>query len=488
MEAAVAVRPGRAPSEAIDVDRFLADPSECFGQSLTRLMSMTPETVAALQLAGLKRRFAGFRTALPMLQRLADSQGIDAIEQLDDVLPLLFDHSTYKSYPASLLEKQRFTALTAWLGKLTTVDLSGVDASQCRSIDQWLQLLRTETPLSICHTSGTTGTLSFLPWSKREWRVMTGQFTMLFFRRFGEDGPSLRLPLNVPCVYPFFRHGGMAHTLVNDHFAEFVAGSEERFHAAYPGWLSSDLLLLAARRRAAAARGELDSFKASPELEARREEFEAQQRDMPRHIAAFSDMVLSKLAGQRIFMTATSNLLYGMAERGLKDGARKLFHPSSVIVTGGGGKGMVLPDDWQTPVREFFGADRINLGYGMSEMCAPFASCELGHYHVNPWIIPYMLDPDTNTPLPRSGTVSGRFAFYDLMPDTRWGGFITGDEVTMTWQDQPCACGRSAPYLHNGITRLSQKAKHADGEEKLSCGSTAGAYEEALDFLNDGTA
>ena len=112
MEAAVAVRPGRAPSEAIDVDRFLADPSECFGQSLTRLMSMTPETVAALQLAGLKRRFAGFRTALPMLQRLADSQGIDAIEQIDDVLPLLFDHSTYKSYPASLLEKQRFTALT----------------------------------------------------------------------------------------------------------------------------------------------------------------------------------------------------------------------------------------------------------------------------------------------------------------------------------------------------------------------------------------
>ncbi len=488
MEAIAAVRATGARSETIDIDRFLADPTECFEQSQTRLMGMAPETVAALQLAGLKRRFARFRCTLPMLQRLADSQGIDAIDDVSDVLPLLFDHSTYKSYPASLLEKQRFAALTNWLGKLTTVDLSGVDASNCRSVDQWMQLLRAETPLSICHTSGTSGTLSFLPWSKREWRVMTGQFTTLFFRQFGDEAPPLKLPLNVPCVYPFFRHGGMAHTIVNDYFAEFVAGSEERFHAAYPGRLSADLLLLAARRRAAAARGEVDTFKLGPELEARREEFEVQQRDMPQHIAEFSGAVLSRLAGQRIFMTATSNLLYSMAERGLKGGLRKLFHPSSVIVTGGGGKGMVLPDDWQAPVKEFFGADRINLGYGMSEMCAPFASCEHGHYHVNPWIIPFMLDPDTNLPLPRTGTVTGRFAFYDLMPDTRWGGFITGDEVTLSWEGLPCACGRTAPYLHSRIIRLSQKAKHADGEEKLSCGGAPGAYEEALDFLNDGAA
>lgn len=469
--------------EAIDVERFLADPGECLGQSQTRLFSFSREALADLQLAGLKRRFATFRPSLPMLRKLADSQQIDSIDRLDEVLPLLFDHSTYKSYPASLLDRQRFDLLTGWLAKLTTVDLSGFDASGVRSVDEWMQKLRDETPLSICHTSGTTGSFSFLPWSQREWRVMTAQFTPLFFRRFGEDGPPLPLPHNMPCIYPFFRRGGMAHTLVNDYFAAFIAGDESRYHAAYPGYLSADLLLLAARMRAAAAKGE--TLQVSPELDARRAEFEAQQRDMPRHLAEFSSRLVSELAGQRIFIMATSPLLLAMAERGLAQNQRGVFHPDSVIVTGGGGKGVVLPDDWQQKVLDFLGVDRINMGYGMSEMSGAFPMCAHGHYHVLPWVIPFVLDPDTNEPLPRSGTVTGRFAFYDLMPDTRWGGFITGDEVTLSW-DRPCACGRAAPYLHAGIQRLSHKAKHADGEEKLSCASTAGVYEEALDFLNGG--
>lgn len=470
-------------TKAVDVERFLADPGECFGQSQTRMLGLPPETLAALQLAALQHRYASFRQPLPMLKKLADSQNIEAIRRLDDVLPLLFDHSTYKSYPASLLDKQRFDLLTNWLAKLTTVDLSGFDASKIRSVDEWMQKLREQTPLSICHTSGTTGSFSFLPWSQREWRVMTAQFTPLFFRRFGEDGPPLPLPHNMPCIYPFFRYGGMSHTIVNDYFAEFVAGDESRYHAAYPGRLSADLMLLAARRRAALAKGE--TLSVSPELDARREEFEAQQRDMPRHLAEFSSRLVSELAGQRVFIMATSPLLVSMAERGLANGQRGVFAADSVIVTGGGGKGVVLPDDWQQKVLDFLGVDRINMGYGMSEMSGAFPMCEHGHYHALPWIIPFVLDPDTNEPLPRSGTVTGRFAFYDLMPDTRWGGFITGDEVTITW-DTPCACGRSAPHLHGSIQRLSQKAKHADGEEKLSCAGTAGVYEEALDFLNGG--
>ena len=97
-----------------------------------------------------------------------------------------------------------------------------------------------------------------------------------------------------------------------------------------------------------------------------------------------------------------------------------------------------------------------------------------------------MFDPETGRPFPRRGIVTGRFAFYDLLPDTRWGGFVTGDEVTMTW-DAHCACGRTGPYLAADIQRIS--AKRIDsGEEKLNCAASTESYTEALDFLNDGLA
>ena len=414
-----------------------------------------------------------------MMDKLADLQNVNAIEKINDVLPLLFDHATYKSYPSSLLEKHKYPQLTTWLGKLTTIDLSTVDVSKCRSIDDWLITLNRETPLAVCHTSGTSGSMSFLPWSKVEWNQLLESFAMLYCEDYG---PQTRLPLDLDCIYPFFRSGGLSHTVINDAIVHVIAGAEERLHAAYPQRLSADLLLMATRRRAAAAKGTLDTFVASPELEARHEEFAKQQREMPDHIARFFEDMRSKLAGKRVFVLATSNLLYKLADDGLKKGLRKVFAPDSVLITGGGGKGMVLPDNWADMVKEFFGVTRINNNYGMSELMGQFASCTHGNHHGVPWLIPFILDDDYK-PLSRKGRVTGRMAMYDLYLHTRWGGFITGDEVTMEW-DAPCACGQVSPYVVQGsIRRFSEKTGDG-GEEKLSCAAAPDAYAEALDFLN----
>lgn len=136
-----------------------------------------------------------------MMDKLADLQNVNAIEKINDVLPLLFDHATYKSYPSSLLEKHKYPQLTTWLGKLTTIDLSTVDVSKCRSIDDWLITLNRETPLAVCHTSGTSGSMSFLPWSKVEWNQLLESFAMLYCEDYG---PQIRLPLDLDCIYPFF--------------------------------------------------------------------------------------------------------------------------------------------------------------------------------------------------------------------------------------------------------------------------------------------
>src|SRR3546814_15619568 len=87
----------------------------------------------------------------------------------DLLAPLLYPHTVYKSYPISYLERARFDKLTKWLGGLTTVDISNVNASGIESIDDWLDLLDAETPLTVAHTSGTTGKLSFVPRTKEQW-------------------------------------------------------------------------------------------------------------------------------------------------------------------------------------------------------------------------------------------------------------------------------------------------------------------------------
>jgi hypothetical protein len=269
-------------------------------------------------------------------------------------------------------------------------------------------------------------------------------------------------------------------------FVKLIAGSEARFHAAYPGRLSADLLLLAARRRAAEAKGQPDQFTIGPEIAVRRAEFEAQQRDMPQHLQHFFATICTQFGGTRVFVQATSNLLVTLAERGLKENTRGVFASDSVIVTGGGGKGTILPADWEAMVKEFLGVNQLFLNYGMSEMSGLYTRCDFGHYHAPPWNIPFILDVDTNKPLPRSGSATGRFAFFDLLPDSRWGGFITGDHVTMEW-DSACPCGRTTAYLAGPIQRVSA-IRDTAGEEKINCASTPAAYEEALDFLKDGIA
>src|SRR3546814_4886096 len=72
---------------------------------------------------------------LSVLDKLAREQGIEEIRTLEDLAPLLYPHTVYKSYPISYLERARFDKLTKWLGGLTTVDISNVDASGIESIE-----------------------------------------------------------------------------------------------------------------------------------------------------------------------------------------------------------------------------------------------------------------------------------------------------------------------------------------------------------------
>ena len=451
------------------------DPTAFFNHSVTEMGSIPRDELEALQLKALQARFTSLRDKVPMLTKLADEQSITQLNTFDDVVPLLFEHTIYKSYPSSLLEKGRFTQINKWLNKLSAHDLSSVDVSDCKSIDDWLMKMETETSLRICHSSGTTGTMSFLPHSEDEYDMLGKAMTMTNLQRFGE--PISEAAVDV--IFPNFRTGSGSSLRGNDLMVKHISKGEERFHAAYEGRMSSDVLYLAARIRAAQSKGTLDRLQIDDNLLARKKEFEEVEANMPTHMAAFYSEKFEALRGRRVYISCPWNLLHDMAKAGLEQGQEAMFSSDSIVFTGGGSKGLVQPEGWEDDVCRFMGVSSLQMGYGMSEVMAIHPMCSHGHYHIVPWVIPFVLDPDTSKVLPRKGKVTGRAAFYGLLARHAWGGFITGDEITIDW-DTPCGCGQTSVHLDPVIQRFTDKT---GDDDKITCAATADAQAEAMTFL-----
>ncbi len=70
----------------------------------------------------------------------------------------------------------------------------------------------------------------------------------------------------------------------------------------------------------------------------------------------------------------------------------------------------------------------------------------------------------------------------DLVPETYWGGIVTGDEVTLGGWDIPCRCGRLGPYVEPTIARL---ALQHGGDDKINCAGAPAAHERAMEYLTD---
>ena len=164
----------------------------------------------------------------------------------------------------------------------------------------------------------------------------------------------------------------------------FTGGDESKFHALYPEAIDTDLMFLASKMRAAASRGELDRLVIDPALAARKDEFIAMQARQPADLDKFFATLADELRGKKVFMTGTYNLMYDMAKAGLDRGIKNAFANDSAILTGGGTKGFVLPDNYMEVIRDFLGVDRIQQGYGFSEQSAFHWGCSEGRYHVQP--------------------------------------------------------------------------------------------------------
>lgn len=468
---------------AQSVRTFMDSPLTYFGESITPMHTIGRAELGDLQREAMIVRFAEHREQIEMVRKLADRLGISAVDKFDDVVPLMFSHTAYKSYPAALIDNNRWDLMTRWLGKLTSYDLSKVDVDGCDSIDEWLDRLEAQTPLQIVTSSGTTGTFSVIP--KDVPTTIEGMhiWKNMVFQTFGKSPTEDELNPVVDVIWPNFAEGRFGMTrMVPWMKREFTGGDDSRFHALYSGAMDTDLMFLANKMRAAAAKGELDRLQLDPKLAARKDEFIALQQRQMTEVPEFVERLTHELRGKRVFMTSTYNLMYNLAAAGLEKGTCAEFASNSAIGTGGGAKGQVLPEGYMDVIREFYGGVKIQEGYAFSEHNGVHFACDEGRYHLQPWVIPFILDPDTSDPLPRAGRQTGQFAVYDLVNQSHWGGVITGDEVTIDW-DLECPCGRTSHALEHTIARFSEK--NDSQEDKISCAATHEVQHEAIDFLKD---
>jgi len=455
------------------------DPGDAAGwaaQPFETLFSLSSADTAAPQLQALVQRFERLRPAVSALDALATRQGVDWIESFEDAAPLLFDHRVYKSYPMSVIEKRQFDRLTAWLRRLTTHDVTAIPMDGVTSVDRWLERLDGHGMIML-HSTGTTGKLSFLPRSRAEW---SGWVESFFEATRASSGVDRRKEA-LPTFYPGYRMGNTTGTKMQRIFGELSAEGEEGRHCLYEYAISSDLLSLAARLRTAEERGELDKLDIDPELFEERAKLIEAGRRREHDLERWFTKLAEEFRGQRVRINGVTGDLVRLALKGREQGVECEFAPGSVLFTSGGLKGLNDPPaDWEQLLKDFFGVDRLSSIYGMTECMGYAPLCSAGYYHFFPYTIPLLLDPDGNV-LPRQGVQTGRFAFVDLLAESYWGGFITGDRITMHW-DEDCACGWKGPRLDRNIARFSELE---GGDDKISCAGSEEMYSEFMDYVSN---
>ena len=465
-----------------DLDTVLHDPAKMLEIGTERLWSIDYDAVEQFQLETIARRFAELRDRLGVLHNLAEDIGIAEIGSIADITALCFPHTTYKSYAEKFIENKDFVKLTNWLSAFTTHDLKAVDTSACTSMEEWISLLEEHTPIRPMCSSGTSGKISFFPKSTDE--QLFSHYAYIFgnsgYRGEADCGLADR-QVDFFCPWPVASgHHNLptAFRILRDFHYAGVPG--KHVFTIGEGHWDLDMHWLSAKLQAAANRGETMQLDAS-QAELRDRLREVREQEVLTKDAgwdAFLNELIVGHAGKRVFIMAAAPQLYSIAlECEKRDLTIRLTADSYIQAGGGSGlRGTAFPDDWMDVCRRRI-PHPYNEVYGMSEVNAVARLCSEGQFHFPPWIFMSVLDPDTGAPLGREGDVVGRLALFDLLPQTYWGGCISGDRVTVHFSGE-CGCGRKGPRMERDIARYSSMKD----DDKITCAVSAGAYERATDL------
>ncbi len=420
--------------------------------------------VQALQIEALNERFQERKDSLKLLTHRASEAGTTEIRSLDDMVPLLFPHTAYKSYPESFLMEEKWERLTRWLGTVSPYPIQQIDYSGIADIDDWIARLEAVGHFISC-SSGTTGKSAMLIASQKDmdWSKLdtVGVFSWGSGVKPQQDrkmigcAPVAAVPKNL--------------TIGEAQRAAFCHPDWPRFNYPVPPITVGSLTKMVVMRK------KISDGTATPQEIA---DFEATSQERQKVLDAAIDIAADEIIANRDKKLMVSGLwsgLYAVAKVVREKGyAAKDFHPDNCIYVGGGLKRALLPPDYREFVHQTFNIpdNRDFQNYSMQELNSGMPKCQKGdRYHIPPWIVPVILNRDGDALAGEAkGEVEGRAAFFDLSMDGRWGGVISGDKISIDYGH--CACGQKGPSVRNTIARYAD----LEGDDKIGCAGTIDAY------------
>jgi hypothetical protein len=415
-----------------------------------------------LQLEAARERFAELRPRIRVLDQRAKDVGVSDIGKLDDLVPALFAHTAYKSYPKSFVDKGQWDRLTLWFSTVSAAPMDGVDLDGVADVDDWITRLEAAGHF-LFSSSGTSGKASFIDQNQGD----IDRIADLLTRIWGWPSPPPRD--NSRPLFSLTPSAGPARLV--------YAFQAQAKYTGRPGaiyTLTDEPIRMAELNRIMRLQQALASGRATPgqvaEFEAGIADRAGDMRENYRRIARALDAHRREPVVFHGSWPQVWSLMEVCRELGIAEGG---FHPDSIYLGSGGTKGLTLPGDYQEQVARFFAGARRYRGYGMSETSTHSPVCADGRFHVPPWLTLFILDETGESVryLP-SGPVTGRAAYWDPVWDGHWGGTISGDWITADYGR--CSCGRPGPTVADSIRR----AKDVIGvdDDKISCAGAIEAY------------
>lgn len=422
-----------------------------------------PIDLLPVQLEAANERLAAQARRIPLLANRAESGGIDDIAQPADLVPLLFAHTTYKTYAEGWLNDGRWDRMGRWLATVSTRDVEGLDTAGVETLDDWLKELETVGHYLSC-SSGTTGKPAMLSCTEGDIalsaRINIEALLWATGLARGEDrkflglGPQFAAP----------REDAIRQAMVDCFSSRYPP---YQFGDGEPITVGSMVDMITLRRK-------LADGTARPNEIAEFERIAAQRgADME---AAAKKAVDAVIEARDVPLLATGMFatLYQIAEGIRAKGyGGDDFDPNNAMMVAGGLKGAALPENYREYVLETFNVteERLYHAYSMREINATFPLCHHGRYHVSPWVIMLPLDSTGEHLLDVDAEeIEARAAFFDASIEGRWGGVISGDRVSVSFGK--CGCGHQGPTIGREITRYSD----LPGGDKITCAGSIDAY------------
>jgi hypothetical protein len=402
-----------------------------------------------------------------LAHRLRDAH-LTEVRSRDDIVRLLFPHTAYKSYSESTLLGQKWDRLGKWLDAVSTYRVPQLDTSKIQDIDDWVgQLERSGHHLSC--TSGTTGKAAMLVASSKDLEWVKRDTVNAFAWGSGVQPAQDRRVFGLAGVAALPRGRAAREAQI----AAFGDPQKPAF-----GYPISPITIGKITKMIVLRKSIADGTAMPAELAAYEEESAARQKEIDDAVGITAD-ALVEARHDKLFLGGLWAGIYNVAKAVRDRGySAKDFHPENTIYVGGGLKRAVLPADY----REFvYGTFNISpeqnfQNYSMQELHTGMPRCrEGGRYHVPPWLVPLVLDKDGDVlHQDTKGEIEGRAAFFDLSLDGRWGGVISGDKISLSFER--CACGNRSPSIRDNVVRYAD----LEGDDKITCAGTIDAYVRGL--------